>query len=76
MVSLGHVSKQIVSSQINVVNDFAQIGMEIRVGEVLQVLQVLGWDVSLPLQFTLALLADGSEVLVLVHVGGEGPGQA
>ena len=40
-----------VSGQVDVVDDLAQVGLEVGAGQVLQVVQGLLGDVPLPLQF-------------------------
>ena len=75
MISLRHVSEQIVTSQIDVVNDLAQVLLEVGVGQVLQVVQVVLGNIALPLQFALAFGANGPQITVFVHVKGKRLGQ-
>ena len=72
VITLWHISEHVVTGQVNIVDDLAQVGLEIGIGQVLQVVQVGLRDLALPLQFALAFFADGTELLVGVHVGGEG----
>jgi len=72
VVSLRHISEHVVTGQVNIVDDLAQVGLEVGVGQVLQIVQVGLGNFTLPLQFAFAFFADGTEFLVGVHVGGEG----
>merc|ERR1719151_457870 len=72
VVTLGHVSEHGVGGLVDVVDDFAKVGLEVCGGEGLEVGQGGGGDVSLPLESSLALLHHGPEVLVLLHVLDEG----
>jgi len=62
VITLRHILEQIVSGKVNVVDDFAQILVEVGVGQVLEVVQSVLGNVALPLEFTFALFTDGSEV--------------
>merc|ERR1711931_298500 len=53
----------------------AQVALEVAGGQRLEVGQGLGGDVSLPLQFALPLIDNGSELGVLGHVGLKGLGE-
>ena len=48
--TLGHVVEEVVGGQIDVVNNLAQILVEVGVGQVLQVVQRVLRDVTLPLE--------------------------
>ena len=37
VVSLGHVAEHIVASQIDIVDDLAQVGLKVRVSQILQI---------------------------------------
>ena len=50
MVTLGHIFEQIVPGQIDIVNDLAQVFVEVVVGQGNKVVQGLLGNVSLPLQ--------------------------
>ena len=75
VVTLWHVLEQIVSGQVDIVNDFAQVLFEVGVGQVLEVVQSVLGNVSLPLKLALAFLADLSQAGVLLHPGHESLGQ-
>ena len=75
VVTLRHVLEQIVSGQVDIVNDFAQVLFEVGVGQVLEVVQSVLGNVSLPLKLALALLADLPQAGVLLHPGHESLGQ-
>ena len=51
VITLRHVLEQIVAGQVDVVNDLAQVLLEVSVGQVLQVVQSVLGNVSLPLKF-------------------------
>ena len=72
VVSLGHVAEHIVASQVDIVDDLAQVGLEVRVSQILQIVQVRFGNFTLPLQFALAVFADGAQLLVGVHISREG----
>ena len=55
VVSLRHVGEHGVGGLVDVVDDLAQVGLEVSGGQRLQVGESGSWDVSLPLEFTLAL---------------------
>jgi hypothetical protein len=67
VITLRHILEQIVSGKVNIVDDFAQIFVEVGVGQILEVVQSVLGNVALPLEFTFALFTDGSEVAVFVH---------
>jgi len=67
VVALGHVLEEVMAGQVDVVDDLAQVLLEVGVGQVLEVVQSVLGNVTLPLQFTFAFFTDGSEVFVLVH---------
>ena len=75
VITLGHIFKQIVAGQIDIVNDLAQVLLEVSVGQVLQVVQVVLGNIALPLQFALAFGANGPQITVFVHVSGKRLGQ-
>lgn len=47
---MGHVVEEVVGGQIDVVNNLAQVLVEVGVGQVLQVVQRVLRDVTLPLE--------------------------
>ena len=47
---MGHVVEEVVGGQIDVVNNLAQVLVEVGVGQVLQVVQRILGDVTLPLE--------------------------
>ena len=51
VITLGHVFEKVVASQIDVVDDLAQILFEVGIGQVLQVVQSVLRNISLPLKF-------------------------
>merc|ERR1719378_1772542 len=75
VVALGQVLEQAVGGLGDVVDDLAQVALEVAGGQRLEVGQGLGGNVSLPLQFALPLIDNGSELGVLGHVGLEGLGE-
>ena len=72
VVSLGHVSEHIVAGQVDIMDDFAQVGLEVSVSQVLQIIQVSFGNFTLPLQFAFAFFADCAQLLVGVHISTEG----
>ena len=67
MVTLRHVLEKVVSGQVDIVNDFAQVLFEVGIGQVLQVIQSVLGNVTLPLQLALAFLADGPQAGMFLH---------
>ena len=59
------------AGQVDVVDDLAQVGVEVGLGQVGEVVEGVLGDVALPLELALALFANGPEVLVGLHVFGE-----
>ena len=47
-----HVFEEIVAGKVNIMNDLAKVFVEIRIGEVLQVVKGVLRNVSLPLKLT------------------------
>ena len=48
--TLWHILEEIVTSKVDIVNDLAKIFVEIRVGQVLEIVESVLRNVSLPLQ--------------------------
>merc|ERR1712018_486703 len=71
MVTLGHIFEQIVPGQIDIVNDLAQIFLEISIGQTDQVVQSILGNVSFPLEFTLTFVTKLSQRTLFVHPGYE-----
>merc|ERR1719414_1602903 len=67
VVTLRHVLEKVVSGQVDIVNDFAQVLFEVGIGQVLQVIQSVLGNVTLQLQFALAFLADGPQAGMFHH---------
>merc|ERR1711990_1098703 len=72
VVSLGHVGEHGVGGLVDVVDDLAEVGLEVSGGQRLQVGKSGSWDISLPLEPTLALINHGSQAFVLLHELNEG----
>ena len=47
-----HVPEHVVARQVDVVDDLAQVSLEVRASQVLEVVQGLLGNISLPLQFS------------------------
>merc|ERR1711917_65572 len=75
VVALGQVLEQAVGGLVDVVDDLAQVALEVAGGQRLEVGEGLGGGVSLPLQFALPLVDNSSELGVLGHVGLKGLGE-
>merc|ERR1711922_23798 len=75
VVALGQVLEQAVGGLVDVVDDLAEVALEVAGGQRLEVGQGLGGDVSLPLQFALPLIDNSSQLGVLGHVGLKGLGE-
>merc|ERR1719336_2334554 len=75
VVALGHVGEHGVSGLVDVVDDLAKVLLEVAVGESLEVGQGCRGNVSLPLEVTLACDDQASQLVVLLHEGGEGLGE-
>ena len=58
VVTLGHIFEHVVAGQIDIVNDLAQVSLEVGGGQVIQVVESLLGNFTLPLKFTLAIIAD------------------
>merc|ERR1719516_527878 len=56
-------------------DDLAQVGLEVSLGEGLKVRQSCRGNIPLPLQVTLTLINKSIEVSMVSHELGEGPGQ-
>jgi hypothetical protein len=69
VITLGHVFEHIVSGQIDIVNDLAQVGFEVSGGQVVQVVQGILRNFSLPLEFTFAVITDGPQGGISIHPG-------
>merc|ERR1719323_2714432 len=67
VISLGHVREHGVCSLVDVVDDLAQVGLEVSGGQTLQVGESSSGNVSLPLESTLALLHHLPQVGLLLH---------
>merc|ERR1719322_2065628 len=72
VISLWHVTEHGVSSLVDVMDDFAKVGLEVSGGKILKVGQSCSWDISLPLQSSLAFLNHLSELGVFLHVLNKG----
>jgi len=72
VIALGHVFEHIVASQIDIMDDLAQVSLEVSGGQVVQVIQSLLGNFSLPLEFTLTIIADCSQIFISVHPGNKG----
>jgi hypothetical protein len=75
VITLGHVFEQIVAGQIDIMNDLAQVSLEIGIGQSNQVVQSVLGNVSLPLEFALTLMTKLSQVIgsiLDVHPSNEG----
>merc|ERR1719309_9129 len=75
VVALGQVLEESVGGLVDVVDDLAKVALEVAGGQGLEVGQGLWGDVSLPLELALALIDDGPQLGVFVHVSGEGLGE-
>merc|ERR1712223_2166592 len=53
-------------------DDLAQVSLEVSGGQVVQVIQSLLGNFSLPLEFTLTIIADCSQIFISVHPGNKG----
>merc|ERR1719273_1187899 len=69
VITLGHIFKQIVTGQIDVMNDLAEVLFEISIGQTNQIVQSILGNITLPLEFTLTLIADSSQGGISVHPG-------
>jgi len=58
VVALWHVFEKVVAGQVDVVNDLAQVLLEVSVGQVLQVVQSVLRNISLPLELAFAIFTD------------------
>ena len=67
VVALGHVGEHEMSGLVDVVDDLAKVGLEVSLGEVLQVGESCGGNVPLPLQVALAALYQLPQVAVRLH---------
>merc|ERR1719507_2845902 len=74
VVSLGHVGEHGVGGLVDVVDDLAEVGLEVSGGQILQVGEGGSGDVSLPLEPALSLINHTSESGVLLHELNEGLG--
>ena len=72
VVSLGHVVEHEVSGLVDVVDDLAEVSLEVVLGEVFEVGEGSGGDVSLPLEVALAGLTQLSHPAVGGHVINKG----
>merc|ERR1719411_2435258 len=72
VVSLGHVGEHGVGGLVDVVDDLAEVGLEVGGGQRLQVGESGGGDISLPLEPTLTLVNHGSQTFVFLHELNEG----
>jgi len=75
VVSLRKILEESVGGLVNVVDDLAKISLEVTGGKGFKVSKSFSGNVSLPLEFALALINDGSELGVLIHVSNEGLGK-
>merc|ERR1719273_1415982 len=69
VITLGHIFKQIVTGQIDVMNDLAEVLFEISIGQTNQIVQSILGNITLPLEFTLTLIADSSQGSISIHPG-------
>merc|ERR1719228_2034972 len=75
VVALGHIGEHDVGGLVDVMDDLAQVALEVSRGELLKVGQGGRRNVTLPLQVALASVNESSQVGVLLHEGSEGPGE-
>jgi len=66
VVTLGQVLEESVGGLVDVVDDLAEVTLEVAGGQRLEVVESLLGDISLPLEFALALINDGPQLGVLV----------
>merc|ERR1719273_595844 len=69
VVALRHVCEHNMSCLVDVVDDLSKVGLEVTLGQVLEVAEGRGRDVPLPLEVPLASLAQVDQVLVVLHEG-------
>ena len=62
VVALGQILEQAVGGLVDVVDDLAQVALEVAAGKGFQVGKSLWGDVSLPLQLSLALVDNGAQL--------------
>merc|ERR1719516_153693 len=67
VISLWPVCEHLVGSLVDVMDDLAKVGLEVLGGKTLKVGQSCWWNISLPLEVTLASVNETSERLILVH---------
>ena len=65
VISLRHIVKHKMSSLVDVVDDLSEVGLEVSLGEVLQIGQSCWWNVSLPLKISFTIVNHFSDILVL-----------
>jgi len=71
VITLGHIFEHIVTGQIDIVNDLAQVGLEVSGGQVVQVVQSFLGNFSLPLELALAVITDGPQSGLSIHPANE-----
>merc|ERR1712154_207069 len=67
VVALRHVGEHLVGGLVDVVDDLAEVSLEVALSEVLEVAESCGGNVSLPLEVALASVHHGPQTGVLVH---------
>merc|ERR1719210_1279729 len=74
VISLWHVTEHGVCSLVDVMDDFAKIGLEVSGSKILKVGKSYSWDISLPLESSFTFLNHLSEFGVFFHVLNKGLG--
>jgi len=75
VVTLGHVGEHLVGGLVDVVDDLAKVGLEVSLGEILQVGESCRGNVPFPLEVALAFIDHGLQVGVISGELGEGLGE-
>jgi hypothetical protein len=71
MITQWHIPEEIVTSQVDVMDYFAQVVVEIRIGQAYEVVQGILGNVTLPLEFAFALFTNGPQFGLFIHPLGE-----
>merc|ERR1719342_112803 len=74
VVSLWHIAEHDVGSLVDIVDDLAEVGLEVLGNKILEVGKVLCGDLSLPCEVSFAGIDQGSEAGILLHKLNEGLG--
>jgi len=75
VIALRHVFEEVVAGQVDVVDDLAQVLLEVSVSQVLQVVQSVLRNISLPLELAFAIFTDLPQRGILIHPSHESFGQ-